>query len=189
MSGTSDILAFSGSLRAGSLNHRLVNAAATEARRLGAEVTVIRLGDYPLPLYNPDDAANAVPSEAHFLKQRFRQHRGLMIASPEYNGMLTGALKNAIDWLSHPEEGRELLDCFEGKVGAIMSAAPGSLGGIRGLPSLRELLSGIGVTVAAQAVAVPRAHTAFDDAGMLSPSRERDLVNKMVEQLVSLLGS
>lgn len=48
------ILAFSGSLRAGSFNQKLVRIAAEAAREAGAEVTVISLGDYPMPLFDQD---------------------------------------------------------------------------------------------------------------------------------------
>ena len=103
---------------------------------------------------------------------------------------MTGALKNAIDWVSHPDEGRESLHCFKDKVGAIMSAAPGRMGGIRGLPSLRELLAGVGVHVVAQALAVPDAATALDATdGRLTHPRSQALMERMVGQIVRLLGT
>ena len=45
------ILAFAGSARAESYNHRLVQVAAEGARTAGADVTVLNLKDYPLPLF------------------------------------------------------------------------------------------------------------------------------------------
>ncbi len=51
-------------------------------------------------------------------------HDGLLIASPEYNSSITPLLKNAIDWVSRPDEGDKALAAYEGKVAAVMSASP-----------------------------------------------------------------
>ena len=48
------ILAFSGSLRAGSFNQKLVKIAADGAREAGAEVTVISLADFAMPIFDED---------------------------------------------------------------------------------------------------------------------------------------
>ena len=45
------LLAFAGSLRQGSYNRRLVHVLADGARAAGAEVTLIELRDYSLPVY------------------------------------------------------------------------------------------------------------------------------------------
>jgi chromate reductase len=48
------ILAFSGSLRNKSFNQKLLKIAAEGARETGAQVTVISLKDFPMPLYDQD---------------------------------------------------------------------------------------------------------------------------------------
>ena len=66
-----------------------------------ADVTRISLADYPLPLYDADLAAKSGPPlNAVKLKQLVSAHRGVFIASPEYNASITPLLKNAIDWIS-----------------------------------------------------------------------------------------
>ena len=71
---------------------------------------------------------------------------GLLIASPEYNSSLTGVLKNAIDWTSRRSGGDGApVAAYRGKAAVIMSAAPGSLGGLRGLSHLRDILRTLGV--------------------------------------------
>ena len=54
MADAPKILAFAGSTRDGSFNKRLVNLAAEGARKAGAEVTVIDLAAYPLPLFDQE---------------------------------------------------------------------------------------------------------------------------------------
>ena len=48
------ILAFAGSLRRESFNKKLVPIAAKGARDAGAEVTLIDLKDFPLPVFDQD---------------------------------------------------------------------------------------------------------------------------------------
>jgi NAD(P)H-dependent FMN reductase len=95
------ILAFGGSLRAESFNQKLAAIAAEGARAAGAEVTLIALRDFRMPLFDEDlEAEEGMPETARKLKTLFAEHDGLIIASPEYNSTITAALKNAIDWVS-----------------------------------------------------------------------------------------
>ena len=156
------LLAFSGSLRAESLNTRLAFLAADLAESKGAVVTRLKLQDLSLPMFDEDsEAASGLPAGAKELKDLMRAHEGFLIATPEYNGFMSGALKNAIDWATRPEEGHPPLDCFRGKVAGIMAASPGGLGGIRGLPMLRLLLSNIGMHVVGSQFSLPNADLVF----------------------------
>ena len=156
------LLAFSGSLRAESFNTRLAFLAADLAESKGAVVTRLKLQDLSLPMFDEDsEAASGLPAGAKELKDLMRAHEGFLIATPEYNGFMSGALKNAIDWATRPEEGHPPLDCFRGKVAGIMAASPGGLGGIRGLPMLRLLLSNIGMHVVGSQFSLPNADLVF----------------------------
>ena len=127
---TPRILAFAGSLRRESFNKKLVPIAAKAARDAGAEVTLIDLKDFPLPLFDQDlEAEQGMPENGKKLKQLFIDHDGLLIASPEYNSSITAVLKNAIDWVSRPAPGEASLVAFRSKVSTLMSASPGALGG------------------------------------------------------------
>src|SRR5215471_4093780 len=135
------ILAFAGSLRRESFNKKLVPIAVKGAREAGAEVTLIDLKDFPLPLFDQDlEAEQGMPQNGAKLKRLFIEHDGLLISSPEYNSSITGVLKNAIDWVSRPAPDEPSLVAFRGKVATLMSASPGALGGLRGLVHLRSIL-------------------------------------------------
>lgn len=161
---TVKLLSFSGSLRAGSFNQRLVNRAADLARAAGLAVTAIDLADFPLPLYSAQIEESGFPSTARELKALFLSHSGFLIASPEYNGSVSGVLKNTIDWLSRPTDGESMVACsaFRNKVAGIMSASVSPLGGVRGLLHLRQILSILHTLVVTQQVIVPFAEKAFD---------------------------
>ena len=161
------ILAFGGSLRAGSFNQKAATLAAEGARAAGADVTLIALRDYPLPLFDEDlEAAEGMPENARKLKDLFLSHDGLLIASPEYNSSVSAALKNAIDWVSRStSEDEPFLSAFDGKTAAILAASPGGYGGARGLKQLRPLLENIKVTVIEPEVTIPEAHEIIKQDG------------------------
>jgi NAD(P)H-dependent FMN reductase len=187
---TPRILAFGGSLRRDSFNQKLAAAAASGAREAGAEVTVIALRDFPLPVFDQDlEAAEGMPEAAKKLKQLFRDHHGLLIASPEYNSSITAALKNTLDWISRAESDEEPpLAAFTGKAAALCAASPGGLGGLRGLVHLRAILGNIGVTVLPDQVAVSQAHAAFLADGSLADERQAAKVKNLGAQLAHHLS-
>jgi len=172
------ILAFAGSTRRGSFNRQLVRIAASGAREAGAEVTEINLADYRLPVFDQDEEEEyGKPDAAKALKQLMIEHDGFLIAAPEYNSSVTGVLKNAIDWVSRPDEGESVpLGAFKGKVVTLMSASPGALGGLRCLVHLRAILGNIGCIVLPDQVAVPKAHHAFNGNGELADLKQHQRI-------------
>jgi len=179
------ILAFAGSTRTDSYNKKLARIAAEGARAAGAEVTLIDLRDYPLPLYDGDlESREGLPENARKLKALFKSHDALLISSPEYNSSISGVLKNAIDWVSREAPGEKPLECFSGKVAALLSASPGALGGLRGLVTVRSILSSIQVLVLPGQVAVSKAHEAFAPDGSLADAKRKASVEQLAATLV-----
>ncbi len=156
------ILALAGSLREQSLSKRILKTAIRGAERAGAEITLVDLRDYPMPLYNPDDHdRDGFDENALKFQGLLTEHDGFLIASPEYNGSLPAALKNAIDWGSRQSDLYERSKVFAGKFAAMMSASPGSLGGVRSLAHLRGVLTSVNVNVLPREVAVTFAEDRF----------------------------
>jgi len=183
------LIFLAGSARKDSLNKRLARAAEKIAQDLGAETTYLDLADYELPLFCEDyEAENGMPDNAKELKKLFIAHDGFFIASPEYNSSFSPLLKNTLDWMSRPGgiEGDDNANAFQGKVSAIAAASPGGLGGMRGLPHLRDLLTNIamhGTTVIPKQVALGSAHQHFDDTGDLK--EENPMLTACIEQFVA----
>lgn len=183
------ILAFAGSTRTESYNKRMVQIAVTGARAAEADVTLIDLRNYPLPLYDGDlEVRDRLPANARKLKDLFLAHRGLLISAPEYNSSITAVLKNVIDWVSRPVPGESSLACFDGKVAALMSASPGALGGLRGLVHLRSILQNIKVLVLPDQVAVARAGEAFNPDGSLKDAKQQAAVEELGARLAQVLS-
>jgi len=185
---TPRILAFAGSTRSDSWNKKLIKVAVEGARAGGAEVTLIDLRDFPLPLFDQDLEAAGFPETAKKLKQLFLQHQGLLISSPEYNSSISGVLKNAIDWVSRPEPGEASLACFTDKVAGLVSASIGALGGLRGLVHLRAILGNIKVLVLPDQVAVSKAQDAFNPDGTLKDAKQAAAVQKVGKLLAETIA-
>ncbi|MDZ4815629.1 MAG: NAD(P)H-dependent oxidoreductase [Verrucomicrobiota bacterium] len=182
------ILAFAGSLRKDSCNKRLVKVAAQGAEEAGAHVTFIDLKDYPLPVFDQDiEDAEGLPQAAKNLKALFKSHDGLLIASPEYNSSISGALKNAIDWVSRPEKDEPPLSAFTGKVATLLAASPGALGGLRGLVHVRSILGNINVIVLPDQLALPKALEAFNSDGTLKDAKSTERAKNLGRGLATFL--
>ncbi len=182
---TAKILAFAGSSRRDSCNKKLVTFAADQARKHGADVTLIDLRDFDMPLYNGDlESEEGPPEAATRLFNLMKEHHGLLLACPEYNSSITPLLKNTIDWVSRPREGEPRLAAFTGKVAGLLSASPGQLGGLRGLVHVRSILSSIGTTVVPSQAAVSAAHEAFDENGAIRDDEVAERIEAVVSQLV-----
>ncbi len=185
---TPRILAFAGSTRRDSYNQRLVRIAADGAQEAGADVMLLDLKEYPLPLFSEDLEQEGFPDNATKLKQLFLEHDGLLIASPEYNSSITPLLKNTIDWVSRPAEGEKSLAAYQGKVAALLAASPGRLGGLRGLVHVRAILGNIGVLVLPDQIAVPRAFEAFGEDGQLTDEKQQARVQGLGKSLAETLA-
>ncbi len=180
------LLAFCGSSRRGSWNRQLLAIATAGASQAGASVTLLDLKDLNLPIFDEDlEAEQGLPAGATGLKRLLRQHEGLLIACPEYNGSITPLLKNALDWASRPEPGNPP-SAYSGLTAALFATSPGRLGGLRGLTPVREVLQNLGVLVLPQSVSIPSAADAFDEEGQLLDPHQTARVHQHAADLVRL---
>jgi chromate reductase, NAD(P)H dehydrogenase (quinone) len=184
---TPKILVIPGSLRGASYNVRLAALATKELTLAEADVTRISLADYPLPIYDADLAAQSGPPfNALKLKQILATHRGVFIASPEYNASITPLLKNAIDWISTVREpGEAQLAVFQNRAFALGGCSPGRSGAMQSLLALRQVLAvGCRALVIPEQVTVPNAEQAFDDMDQLTDARVAGQLKMVVRKLL-----
>jgi len=169
------LLGIGGSLRKGSTNTKLVHAA-----KAVFDPPEFTMADINLPLYNGDvEEAEGIPDSVQKLADQIATADAVIISTPEYNKLLSGALKNALDWVSRTKGGP-----WKRKPVAIMSAAAGRAGGERGQWTLRLALNPFGPRV----VAGPEFHLAasfqeFDDDGAL----KGELYQKTMADLMAAL--
>lgn len=184
------IVAFAGSNRRESFNRKLIRVAVAGAETAGASVTLANLADYPMPLFDQDLEAEAgMPEPAKAFKRLLTEHDGFLIASPEYNGLVSPLLKNALDWASRVEtEYEPPYAAYRGKVAAVMAASPGALGGLRGLVHLRALLANLQVIVLPGQQTLGQAFKAFGEGGCLVDEKKRKAVHDLAAELVRVIA-
>ena len=178
------VAVLSGSLRKDSFNTSLARFVAKSMD--GVAIDEISLAELDLPMFSEDLEAQEFPAAALDLKARMIAADALLIASPEYNGSFSGALKNAIDWASRPREGEASLACFKGKIGGLLAASPGAIGGLRGLRHVRQVLTQLHVIVVPTEFALGTAHAAFDDDGNIKDERSASLARGVGSAVVDL---
>lgn len=175
------VLAFAGSLRAGSYNRGLVRAAV-EIAPVGMRVEVYGLAG--IPLYNYDIEERGDPEAVVAFKGAIRRADALLIATPEYQHGVPGVLKNALDWASRPHAGSVL----EGKPVAILGASPGFTGTARAQEQLRQILAfSLSRVVLRPEVLVGGAGEKFDASGRLVDVPTRQFVGKLLSALAELV--
>ena len=174
------ILAVSGSLRRESHNTQLLRAAAAAAPE-GVEVELWD-GVRDLPLYDQDLESGVLPEPVLRLREEWAAADALLFATPEYNGSVPGALKNAVDWASRPKGGAALTN----KDVAVIGASTGQFGAMWAQADLRKILGIAGARVAPVELAVPRAH---ETLGADLEGRLRELLETFVAEASSVAAA
>ena len=186
------LLIFAGSTRQASFNRKLAHAAASQARAAGADVTLVELADFDIPIYNADLEAKGTPPDVMRLKQLMFEHPAWIICSPEYNGSYTALLKNTIDWASSPVKSdpawQDGFKSFNGKVVGVLSASPGAMGGLRSQSHLVPLLLNMQCWVAPKTFALGKAGEAFDAEGKLISEFHVKQLQAVIDQVVLASG-
>lgn len=172
----------SGSLRRGSFNTALLRAAA-EFLPPGHDLAVHTM--HGIPVYDGDlEASSGVPQPVAVLKDAVAASAGLLIATPEYNNSIPGALKNTIDWMTRPQA--DLARVFGGKPVALLGATPGGFGTILSQNEWLPILRYLGTRPWCEGrLLVSRAQTLFDAEGRLTDTATRDQLRKFVEGFVA----
>lgn len=172
------ILGICGSLRRNSFNMAALRACA-DLMPQGMTLQITSLSD--IPMFNQDVFDQGLPAPVKRLRDEIAAADGLLIASPEYNFSVSGALKNAIDWASRPPE-----QPFAGKPAAIMGASPGAIGTARAQYHLRQVLVFLDVhPLNKPEVMIGAAHERFDAQGQLIHEPTREFIGKMLAALAA----
>jgi chromate reductase len=172
------VLAISGSLRRCSYNTALLRAA--EAGAASVAEFVFWHGLAGIPAYNEDLEA-AVPASVARLRREIARSDAVLIATPEYNASVPGALKNALDWASRPFAENALRN----KPVAAIGASPGVFGAVWAQADLRRILATIGARVEERDLPVAQAHEAFAADGGLRDPKLATTLRSIVGDLVS----
>src|SRR5918996_671366 len=94
MKNTFNVLGVAGSVRQGSYSTRSLKIALEYAKKQGEEVRLLDLNTVVLPLYDPSAPAS---KEVEHTTEAIAWADAVILASPDYHGSMSGALKNFLD--------------------------------------------------------------------------------------------
>ena len=174
------ILGIAGSVRKASLN----KAALREAQRLvpeGASLDIFEIDG--LPGFNQEEEKNP-PAKVIDMKARIRAADAILLVTPEYNYSIPGVLKNAIDWASRPYGD----SAWTGKPVAIMGVSAGVIGTARAQYHLRQVFVFLDMDAVNQPEVMINAPKSFDDQGNLTDQKTRELITRLLGNLVKKVG-
>lgn len=173
------IAALVGSLRSGSHNRQLAEAAVDLAPE-GVEVEIVE-GLADIPFYNEDiDTPTAVPASAVRFREAIERADAIILFSPEYNGTVPGVLKNAIDWASRPMGS----GVFVGKPLAVVGTAYGQYGGVWAQDETRKSAGIAGAAVLADVkLSIPESVVRFAERHPREDTEIADQLAVVVQQV------
>lgn len=176
------LLGVVGSLRPDSHNRQLLRAAALELPP-GVELVEFEGLKAVEPFDETDEheAGGGLPGADAFIAA-VRDADAILFVTPEYNGSIPGVLKNAVDWASRPTPASSAL---ARKPVAVLGASTGMFGAVWAQSELRKALGLAGARVLDEELAVPTAHEAFKDEGVLAAGATRRRLKEIVEKLVA----
>ena len=178
---TTRILVLVGSLRAGSYNKRLAEAAVKHAPD-GVEVDIFdSLAD--VAFYNEDIDRPGAVAAADWLRVEVQSADALLLVTPEYNGTIPASLKNAIDWISRPYGA----GAINGKPLAVIGVSNGRYGGVWAHDDARKAASIAGASVLDDVkLAVPHGATRF---ATIHPAQDDEIADAMPTILAALAAA
>ena len=157
------ILVLVGSLRAGSINRQLAHAAIA-ALPEGVAATIYE-GLAELPRYDQDLDGDTPPAQAARLRAAVAAADGVLVVTPEYNGVMPGTIKDAIDWASRPRGE----SAIAGKPVAVLSASLSPRGGVWARESVLRAVTVAGGRAVELHAGVGSAYEHFSGGELTSP--------------------
>lgn len=168
------ILALVGSLRADSVNRKLLDAVVAELPA-GIELEVAQ-GLADLPFYNEDLDGDATPAAVTAVREKVAAADRLLIVTPEYNGSTPAVIANVVDWISRPYGTGAIKD----KPLAVVGTAVGQYGGKWAHDDTRKIAKVAGAAVV-EDIAISHPYAWGTD-----PSSEAEVVAKFVDAVAKL---
>ncbi len=158
MAKTISVVGIPGSLRKGSYTRMAVATALGGAKKAGANVKLLDLSDYNLPLGDGRDKEK-YPSSVKKMRKIVENADGIILGTPEYHGGMSGVLKNAIDLMG--------FDQFGGKMVGLVGVSGGAMGATNAMVHLRTIGRSMHAWVVPNQASVPHARDHFDKDGKL----------------------
>lgn len=169
------IIGIAGSLRTGSYSQLALQLVAQRVEALGAEVEILNLQDLNLPFCNGDKEYPDYP-DVERLRRAVQQADGLILATPEYHGSVSGVLKNALDLMSFDHLGDRVVG---------MISVLGGQSNSNSLNHLRVIMRWVHAWVIPEQIAIAQAWNAFTPEGKIKDEKLSQRLDAFAESLVT----
>lgn len=168
------IVGIGGSLRSASYSQQALEIATQRVEALGAEVEILDLRSLNLPFCNAEDDYSEYP-DVERLRETVKQADGLILATPEYHGSVSGVMKNALDLMS--------FEHLDGKVAGLISVLGGQSNS-NALNHLRLIMRWVHAWVIPEQITIGQAWNAFSSDGKLLNEKISERFDKFAQSLV-----
>ena len=169
------IIAFAGSDSSTSINKQLATYASSLVD--GAEVSILDLNDFELPLYGMDyELANGIPDNAHKFLDLIKSTDGIVLSLAEHNGTYATVFKNLFDWMSRIDG-----KLWSEKPMLLMATSPGARGGQTGLNIAADRFQYMGGNIVGK-FSLPNFNDNFQEGKIINDDLNNDLLEE-VKQL------
>lgn len=168
------IVGIAGSLRPDSYSHRALQVAAERAKQHGASVEILDVREMDLPFCDGTGDYPGYP-DVERLREVVKQADGLILATPEYHGSVSGVLKNVLDLMS--------FEHLSGKVTGVISVLGGQSNS-NALNDLRVIMRWVHAWVIPEQVAIGQAWQAFNEQGQLRDEKLAERMDGFAKSLV-----
>ena len=168
------IVGIVGSLRTDAYSGLALQQAINRVQALGAEVEILDLRDMNLPFC---DGGSDYPNhpDVEVLRDKVKAADGLILATPEYHGSLSGVLKNALDLMS--------FEHLSDKVTGLISVLGGQSNS-NALNDMRIIVRWVHGFVIPEQIAIGQAWQAFDSEGKLKDAKLAERFDGFAQSLV-----
>ncbi|AVQ73700.1 NADPH-dependent quinone reductase ArsH [Microcystis aeruginosa NIES-1211] len=169
------IVGINGSLRPGSYSAMALEVAISRLGALGVETEIIDLRKLSLPFCNGGDDYSDYPDVAK-MQQTVKSAAGLILATPEYHGSVSGVMKNALDLMSFEE--------LSGKVAGLISVLGGQSNS-NALNDLRIILRWVHAWVIPEQISLGQAWQVFNEEGKILDEKLSQRFDAFAQSLVN----
>ena len=168
------IVGIVGSLRPDAYSAIALEQVMRRVEALGAVTETLDLREMTLPFCNGGSEYPDYP-DVEILREQVKTADGLILATPEYHGSVSGVIKNALDLMS--------FEHLSGKVTGLISVLGGQSNS-NALNDLRIIVRWVHGWVIPEQIAVGQAWQAFDAEGKLKDEKLAQRFDAFAQSLV-----
>ncbi|NIK93306.1 NAD(P)H-dependent oxidoreductase [Mangrovimonas sp. CR14] len=172
------VLIFNGALerRENATSERLTRYLYEQLQKQGVEVTVFKIADSGIPLF--DVSLQNTPKSVELMNHIFRDADVHIWITPLYHGSMTGVMKNCLDWLQYSANMPK--PYLTGKLVGLMCWADG-VQAMQGINAMDSVAKALRAWTAPLSIPIQR-NELFNEEGEIS-----DKYGKRVNMLIDLL--